>query len=60
MMETIAIQIQDVNGNWLTTQITNTKHDQYIRSLMETAQKSHPGKRVRAIDGSGRILDILG
>ncbi|MFM7085326.1 MAG: hypothetical protein ACKOW3_10060 [Hyphomicrobium sp.] len=59
-METIYIQIQDVSGNWLTTQTTNTNHDQYIRSLMQTAQKSNPGKRVRAIDGSGRIIDLLG
>lgn len=59
-METILIQIQDVNGNWLTTQTTNTNNDQYIRSLMQTAQKSYPGKRVRALDGSGKIIDLLG
>lgn len=59
-MEMILIQIQDINGNWMTTQTTQMIQDQYIRSLMVSAQKSYPGKRVRAIYPDGRIVDILG
>jgi hypothetical protein len=58
-MEQIHIQVQDVGGNWLTTLVTSTNHDQYIRSLMTQAQRGHPGKRVRAIDADGCVIDIL-
>lgn len=58
-MDQIYIQVQDVGGNWLTTQVTSTNHDQYVRSLMKQAQQGHPGKRVRAIDADERVIDIL-
>lgn len=60
MEQTVIIQIQDVGGNWMDVQRTMTNHDRYTFSLMEQAQRNYPGKRVRAIDQDGRIIDILG
>lgn len=55
----ISIQFQDVNGNWLTTQLTDVNHSTYIRSLLDRTRMSNPHKRVRAIDSKGNIIDIM-
>jgi hypothetical protein len=58
--QTVIIQIQDVGGNWMDVQTTMTNHDRYVYSLMEQAQRNYSGRRVRAVDQNGRIIDILG
>lgn len=57
-METIEIQVQTVNNNWMTTQVTQTNQDQHIRTLLEVTRNSYRS-RVRAIDSNRRIIDIL-
>ena len=53
------IQVQ-VNffGNWRTVS-TVTNHSQFIANSMRNAQKGYPTKRVRAVDASGRLVDML-
>ena len=57
IMSDIVIQIQDINGNWLTVQTSITADDRYIASLLDQAQSSYPGKRARALI-DGRLFDI--
>lgn len=54
----IEIQIQDVNGYWLTVQTTMTGQSQYLLGLMHQIQRTYKGRRVRAIE-NGHLLDIL-
>ena len=58
MFTTILIQVQDVGGNWMTIQTTQTRDDRYVRSLLSQAARSYK-KRVRAIDHNGMIIDIM-
>lgn len=55
---TIEIQIQDIGGNWITVQTTQTNDDRYVYSLMEQAQRNFQGKRTRALE-NGRLKDVL-
>jgi hypothetical protein len=53
------IQIQvNLNGNWRTVKHV-ANQSQHITHGMNAAQKTFPEKRVRAVDGSGRLVDML-
>jgi hypothetical protein len=56
-MDMIEIQVQDTTGNWRTYSVT-----QNISALIITAMRSlkdqFPDQRVRAVDGSGRLVDL--
>lgn len=58
-MDMIEIQVQDTTGNWRTYSIT-----QNISALVTAAMKSlkdqFPDHRVRAVDGNGHLVDLLG
>ena len=53
-----AIEYQDASGNWI---IAMTVPDQLrlILNGMESAAVLYPGKRVRAVDQDGKLIDIL-
>lgn len=53
------VQIQvNLGGNWRT--VSNVMNQsQHITHGMNAAQKTFPAQRVRAVDGSGRLLDML-
>lgn len=57
-MDNIEIQAQDTNGNWRTIAIT-MNNPQQITSRMREVSNTYPNYRVRAIDGNGRVIDIL-
>ena len=46
----IAIQVQDVAGNWLTLQYINAKTRQSIQHAVFQARRLRPNKTIRAID----------
>lgn len=54
----IDIQFQDKTGVWRTCGST-LNNSQRILSAMQTAAKSHPGLRIRAITKDGRMVDML-
>ena len=58
-MDMIEIQVQDLSGNWRTYSLT-----QNISVLIIEAMKSlkwqFPEQRVRAVDSSGRLVDLIG
>ena len=57
-MSGINIQAQDTSGNWRTYTIV-ANDPQRILSEMKSLQSRYPSYRVRAVDASGRVVDIL-
>jgi len=57
-MDNVYIQAQDTSGMWRTYHIT-MNNSQRILSEMRSIQSRYPNYRVRAVDQSGRVLDIL-
>jgi hypothetical protein len=57
-MNQVQIQYQDTMGNWITQQVVDNIQP-YIIQCMEQVRFNSSGKRVRAIDSSGRVIDIL-
>jgi hypothetical protein len=58
MTHDIVIQYQDVLGNWITS-ITVPNEPPVILSGMKSVAVLYPGKRVRAVDQDGKLIDIL-
>jgi hypothetical protein len=52
------VQIQDVTGNWRTVAATQSDPQIYTARMREAAT-NHPGSRIRVIDQSGRLVDML-
>ena len=57
-MDGVQIQMQDISGNWRTYTIT-TNFPTQIRMEMENLQRQFPESRIRDVDMSGRLIDIL-
>lgn len=57
-MEQIQIQVQDLTGNWRTFGVTQNQSN-LILMEMQNLQRKFPKQRIRAVDMSGRIVDIL-
>lgn len=54
----VEIQLQDDTGNWRTYHVTRNIPPMIIASERQLASQ-FPGRRVRAVDNNGRIVDIL-
>lgn len=54
----IQIQADFGNGNWQTLS-TTINNAQYVAHQMKSVVNMNPGKRVRAVDASGRLIDLL-
>jgi hypothetical protein len=54
----INIQVQQTTGNWITHQ-TTLNNSLFIVSAMKQLASRFPNYRVRAVDQSGRVVDIL-
>lgn len=56
----VNIQVMHPNGGPWTPAGTYTNLDGYLlNSMMENVQRQFPDYRVRAVDGHGRLLDML-
>jgi hypothetical protein len=53
-----AIEYQDPLGNWITV-VTVPNQPALILSGMKSVAVLCPGKRVRAVDQDGKLIDIL-
>lgn len=53
-----AIEYQDQLGNWITS-VTVPNQPPLILSGMKSVAVLCPGKRVRAVDQDGKLIDIL-
>jgi hypothetical protein len=58
IVDNIEVQLQDDTGNWRTCQVTRNIPAMIIAAMRQVASQ-YPGKRVRAVNSSGRIVDIL-
>ena len=58
-MDQVDIQAQDTSGVWRTYHTTQNQ-SQKILIEMQNLKRSQPNFRVRAIDKSGRLVDMLG
>jgi hypothetical protein len=58
MTRDIAIQYQDLLGNWITS-VTVPNQPPVILTGMRSVAVLYPGKRVRAVDQDGKLIDIL-
>jgi hypothetical protein len=52
------IEYQDPLGNWITV-VTVPNESPLILSGMKSVAVLYPGKRVRAVDQDGKLIDIL-
>jgi hypothetical protein len=57
-MDNVQIQLQNISGNWQTLGVT-INNSQRILSEMQQLASRFPNQRVRAVDMSGKIVDIL-
>ena len=53
-----AIEYQDPLGNWMTV-VTIPNQPALILNGMKSVAVLYPGKRVRAVDQDGKLIDIL-
>ncbi len=58
-MDQIEIQLQDTTGNWRTYSVTQNISTLII-SAMRSLKDQFPDQRVRAVDGNGRLVDLIG
>ena len=58
-MDQVDIQAQDTSGVWRTYHTTQNQ-SQKILIEMQNLKRSQPNFRVRAVDKSGRLVDMLG
>jgi hypothetical protein len=58
-MDGVEIQGQDTTGNWRTYHITNTNNSQLVLIEMKSLKNRYPDFRVRAVDRTGRLIDLL-
>jgi len=58
-MDRVDIQAQDRSGVWRTYHTTMNNNSQRIIQEMNSLRNKFPEYRVRAVDKSGRIVDIL-
>jgi hypothetical protein len=55
----VEIQAQDTTGNWRTYHITSINNSQVVLIEMRSLKSRYPDSRVRAVDRSGRLIDLL-
>jgi hypothetical protein len=56
-MDQVSIQIRDYGGNWII--VSNVVNNiQRIGFELRSVQTRYPDRRVRAVDKSGRLIDI--
>jgi hypothetical protein len=58
-MDQIEIQLQDTTGNWKTYSVTQNISTLII-SAMRSLKDQFPDQRVTAVDGNGRLVDLIG
>ena len=57
-MDYVDVQIQDRSGVWVT--VSNVFNDlQRIAFELRSIAKRYPDRRVRAVDKSGRLIDLI-
>jgi hypothetical protein len=58
-MDGVEIQAQDTTGVWRTYHIANTTNSQVVLAEMKSLKSRFPDFRVRAVDRTSRLIDLL-
>jgi hypothetical protein len=58
MTRDVAIQYQDASGNWITS-MTVPNEPPVILNGMKSVARLCQGRRVRAVEQDGRLVDLL-
>ena len=53
------IQVQDLNGNWFIAKNVYRINYQKLVQEMDMASQQFGGRRAKAVDQNGRLLDML-
>lgn len=57
----VAIEFQDVTGNWVRVAVGVQDQPQVIKVRMNEIKRRYPNSRVRAVDErSGGLIDLIG
>ena len=57
----IAIEFQDISGNWIRVAVGVQDQPQVIKVRMQEVKRRYPSSRVRAVDeGTGALIDLIG
>lgn len=59
MEDQVTIQVQSETGNWTNCNTIYGLNYQLIRSAMEQVRSQYPNSRVRAVNQSGSLIDML-
>lgn len=59
-MNTITLMVQDIGGNWMPIRLIENLGDRYILQQMKIVKSGYPGKRVKAVDSKGNLIDLMG
>lgn len=59
-MNNVTLMVQDIGGNWMSVRIIENLGDRYILQQMQLTKSNYPGKRVKAVDAKGNLLDLMG
>ena len=59
-MNNVTLMVQDIGGNWMSVRIIEHINDRYILQQMKLTSTSYPGKRVKAVDEKGNLIDLMG
>ena len=59
-MNNVTLMVQDIGGNWMSVRIIENLGDRYILQQMQLTKSSYPGKRVKAVDAKGNLIDLMG
>jgi hypothetical protein len=57
-MNSVRVEVSD-NSAWRVVESGLPDDPQWYQRAMREASRAHPGRRVRAVDSEGRVLDIL-
>jgi hypothetical protein len=58
MSRDVSIQYQDASGNWITS-TTVPNEPQVVLNGMKSVALLCQGRRVRAVDHDGKVIDLL-
>lgn len=56
----LSIMVEQVSGQWREVKRIENLSTQYVSEQLRLTQQSNSGKRVRAVDEGGRLVDMLG
>ena len=54
----VTIQYQDMLGNWIDCSVVPNQSPIILQS-MRSISRQHEGRRVRAVDQNGKLIDML-